>query len=118
MLTMPKEGMTLVILLSIWNGLSLAIFEEPVCSKFHFEEKVLEKLINLEVRVNSEFKIFEEKNKKLEASLASLSETVNAIQQKRNENSTLEETLREQISNEIKDLSAEISRRNQKVEGQ
>ena len=34
--------------------LAFSVFEDPVCSKYHFEEKVLEKLVRLELRVETE----------------------------------------------------------------
>ena len=57
------------------QSFAFGIFEEPVCSKYHFEEKVLEKLITLEIKVENDFKRLREEASARDAKLSALADS-------------------------------------------
>ena len=54
----------------------LGILEEPVCSKYHFEEKVLEKVIKLEVLVEQELNRLQKEVSVADAKLSAFADSM------------------------------------------
>ena len=73
---MDRLSLTLAVILIIFRYSVLGILEEPVCSKYHFEEKVLEKVIKLEVLVEQELNRLQKEVSVADAKLSAFADSM------------------------------------------